>query len=142
MDKTISISALVVATAAAVASIMPDTSKYVAKSADEDTVAVTSVVQQSGVKPVSCCKDWIILGDETNQPELRWVCSDTGYDPSRTAWLDKKGKDAQCVEFNPSVDKDDNVEVELTLREGTPRPQPPTIAELTAEPIQPEGAKK
>lgn len=125
--KTIGIG--VIAVAALVVSVAKtDTSKMVAATQDEDTKSVAAIVQTSGVNVVTCCRDWVVLS--AGEPVLKPVCSDTGYDPTRLVWLEKKlGAKGQCIQFDPKELADGNVTVAVTVQEGTARAQPAPVVE-------------
>ena len=124
MDKTIGIAAIIALAAIEVRVETKDTSHMVAASVSENDQAVAKVVQTSGVKSAQCCKNWADVGKGS---ALVWLCSDTGYDPSRIAWLDKVGAGMQCVVMEPSEDKDGNVKVAVTLQPGEPRAKPEEV---------------
>jgi len=132
MEKTISISALVVAVAASVVAVTkPDVTKMVAATQGEDDRAVAAVVQSSGVNATQCCRDWADIG---HGAELVWLCSDVGYSPDRQTWLTKKaGEKGQCISFDPA-ETANGVAVKVVIQEGASRAQP--VAAVAEAPIE------
>ena len=136
MDKTISIAALVVASAAGVVAVTkPDTTKMVAASASEDDTAVAAVVQESGVRLTNCCLGWASVDE--NKPV--WLCDDSGYNPKRQAWLSKKasavGEPVSCISFDARELDTGNVKVDVKIQKGEApaKPPVPVVEEPKAE---------
>jgi len=136
MDKTISASIVTAAVIIGGAVLVKDTSKMVSASVKEDDVAVTDIVRETGIKTVSCCKDWMDLG---NGAVLVPVWSDTGYDPrpNRGPWCAKiLGSEYQCLTVDPKELTDGNVAAVVTRTPGTPRAKPGPVVVPEEKPVE------
>jgi hypothetical protein len=128
---TIAVAALVVA----IAKPGTETKTLVSATVGENDKEVADVLKASDtVKPVTCNKQWAIVD---GKHEVKWICSDVGYDPARQAVLNKRaGADGIRVEYIPDESKPNAISVNIKV--GTGEVAPEVIPKVDPVPEEPK----